>query len=854
MIERSLRRRWASIALGLALVLVVAGLGAALLFPRGDELPRGERSTVTAPEPNEPSAAQTSEASPAAAERGTEPARAAVASTGATANDASPGMRVRVVHHDTGEPVADAEVLWMVTRPDSIDSGMDLDWDAIYSRSAKTTRADLAGLAVLAGQPAPAFPARSNRPIAIARKGDLYGELWNFDRRTTDGVPELHVRTDATLVVTVQSESGAAAADVLVALVGTRWPQAMPTLIQSRPRLFTTGHAGQVRVRHWRAVASAWSSLAHGSTHVELPAFGLRAEVAEAQAGEQHVAFRLPATGSIELDLRAVPALGNGATVRLTQTDGQAMLLADVANGAATFPFVPLGCEWTISVDACGAQLLADRMRGPIAPGERVAKTIDCSAKVLVSARMSTEQGEMLVNQAVRVERAGTRLQAATTRGDGTVIVAVDRTALAAAGSIRWRTNSAWPDPQAVRSGPEIPIAVPVAAAIDCGEVRMAEDPLLVTGRVVDERGQPWPLLHVAASRAPELADLAPEPLGVRMVGTTGSAFEVRGPLADAPIQVAITGDRWSERRDARRGDEVVIVRPRSGKLTANVPSAPPNLQLTLQRPDGRSHRASRSLAPNDGVDQFVWDQLEPGTWTLTCRLPGQSTPIVTIPEVQVAPGDNRDARLAAIDLPAAGATATIRLLGYTAPPSAEEPEGICWLREVGSSGAFEAVAVEVVDSQVHLALPPTPMEARLCLTGYEPLPVQTLPLDRVHEVTLEPLATVAVVFVRDDGSPCGSGLEARASQAAANATGTPPLRNDTGMDADWNGLHTWAQIDESGRASLLVARSLSHDILVAKHGLLRMTTLAQWRSTELLAPRAGSEPIRILVSREELR
>jgi hypothetical protein len=175
---------------------------------------------------------------------------------------------VRVVHHATGEPVADAEVLWMVEPPSSLDPGPNCDWDAVHSRGAKAARTDLAGLAVLAGQPVPAFPARSNRPIAIARKGELYGELWNFDRRTADGVPELHVRTDATLVVTVQSESGAAAADVLVALVGERWPQAMPTLIQSCPRSFTTNSSGNVHVRHWRAVSSAWSSLAHGSAHV----------------------------------------------------------------------------------------------------------------------------------------------------------------------------------------------------------------------------------------------------------------------------------------------------------------------------------------------------------------------------------------------------------------------------------------------------------------------------------------------------------------------------------------------------------------------------------------------------------
>lgn len=854
MIERFSRRRWTRSALGLALALVVAGLGAALLLPRGEEPLRGERSTVAAPEPGEPSAAQRSEAGPAAADRGTEPARAAVASPDSAATDASSGLRVRVVHHATGEPVADAEVLWMVEPPSSLDPGPNCDWDAVHSRGAKAARTDLAGLAVLAGQPVPAFPARSNRPIAIARKGELYGELWNFDRRTADGVPELHVRTDATLVVTVQSESGAAAADVLVALVGERWPQAMPTLIQSCPRSFTTNSSGNVHVRHWRAVSSAWSSLAHGSAHVELPSFGLRAEVSEEHEGEQHVAFRLPATGSIELDLRAVPALGTGATVRLTQVDGKAILLADVENGSATFPFVPLACEWSISVEACGAQLLADRMRGPIAPGERVAKALGLGDKVLLRARLLTEQGELLTDQRVLLERAGTRLQAATTRSDGTVVVAVDRTALVAGGSVRWRTNTHWPDPRTARCGSEIPITMPVPAAIDCGDTRMVEEPRLITGRVVDERGQPWVLLHVAASRRAAQDDAEPDPLAVRMVGASGSEFEVRGPLSDAPIQVAATGDVWTERREARRGDEIVIVRPRSGKLTANVRSAPPNLQLTLQRPDGRAHRASRRLDQKDGMDHFVWDQLEPGQLTLTCRMPGQSAPIVSIPDVHVAPGDNHDPRLDAIDLRDACATARIQVLGFHGAPSADEPDGICWLREVGSSGAFEAVAIDIADGIVAIAVPGKPMEGRLCLVGHEPTPVLALPLDRTLEVTLQPLATVAVQFVRDDDTACGFGLEARGTPSASRAGEPPQLLNTTGLDADWHGLHEWAPIDAAGRASLRVGNAARHDVSVAKRGLGRITTLATWRDQSMLSPRSSGEPFRIRVDHGTLR
>jgi hypothetical protein len=848
--ERSSRVSWARIALGLALAMAVAGFGASFL------LHLGGWNGASSPPPDESQVAQsaTAAAPTTAEDRDSANARTTAAAADETAPSQAPGMRVRIVQHDTDEPVADAEVLWTGVRPDSGESITNVDWEALYARSAKTTRSDATGNAVLAGQPAPAFPARSSRPIAIARQGDLYGELWNFDRRAADSVPELRVRSDATLVVQVQTASGTAAADVLVTLVGMRWPQSMPTLIQSRARSFTTDATGQVRIRHWRAASSAWSTLAHGSTHVELPSFGLRAEVAEAHDGEQHLTFRLPATGSIELDLRAAPKLLTGVTIRLTQMDGTAMLLADVTNGAGVFPFVPLACEWSISCEACGARLFTDRMHGPTVPGERVAKAIGSGDKILVSARLLTERGDVLAQQPVALEHKGARLQAASTRVDGTVLVAVDRAAIPAVSSIQWRANGHWPAPEVGRSSPELPLATTPATAIDCGDVRMAEDPLLVTGRVVDEHGQPWPLLHVQASRAPELAGLAPEALGVRMVGTTGSAFEVRGPTLDAPIQIAVTGDQWSELRDARRGDEIVIVRPRSGKLTANVLSAPPNLQLTLQRPDGRSRRASRNFTPQDGVDHFVWDQLEPGTWTLTCRLPGQSTPIVTIDDVLVAPGDNHDTRLASIDLRRVGNTAMVRLLGYTAPSSAEQSGGICWLREAGSSGPFEAVAIDVVDSHVRIAVPLRPMDARLCLLGYEPSPVQTLPLDRLYEVTLEPLATVAVVFVRDDGSACGSGIEARATQASADATSTPPLRNDTGIDADWNGLHTWARIDDSGSTRLLVARSRSHDILVAKRALGRMTMLAQWRSTELLSARAGSEPIRIAVRHDELK
>ncbi|MFN7671299.1 MAG: hypothetical protein ACK5S5_12710 [Planctomycetota bacterium] len=759
-------------------------------------------------------------------------------------------MRVRVVDQDTGEIVKGAEVLWMLGHGAAA-TGMNDDWEATYSRIGKAKRSDSAGLAVLDGQRTPAFPAKSNRPIAIARHYNLYGELWHFDHRSPEGIPELRVRADATLVVVAHSDCGSGAAGVPVTLTGRRWQASMPTLVQARSRSFTTDSSGQVRIRHWRAASGAWSSLPHGSTHVELPTFGQHVEVSDTPRGEQSVVFQLPATGSIDIDIRAATDLLTGSLVRLTQVNGPAWLLADVEHGMAAFPFVPLGSEWSISVEACGARLFQDRMRGPIAPGERVAKAVGISDKVLVTARLLTEHGDALADQQVLLERAGVRLQAATTRSDGTVLVSVDKGAVTAGGSLRWRTRNLWPDPRAGMSSVEIDLAPRATTTVACGDVHMASEPLLVTGRVVDERGQPWPLLHVAASRPAQLDYLEPEQLAPRSIGTTASTFEVRGPLLDSPISVAVTGDQWTERRDAQRGDEIVIVRARWGKLSAGVQSAPSTLQVALQRQDGRTHHASRRDAGGAGASQFVWDKLEPGSWTFTCRMPGQNHPIVTIADVRVQPGDNHDPRLAAIDLQGVESIVKVKLHGFTAVAPTGEAAGICWLREVGSAGAFAAIAINLVGSSVDIPVPQVPIEARICLRGYEPLPLQRLLPGSTVDVTVDLLSEVLVKFVGDDGSPCAIGLEARASRSLTSAGDHPPLANGTGIDADWDGIHEWLTIDDAGCARLAVTRSRLHDVVIAKRGPLRMTALTQWIGKPLLDLRSGTEPIPLIVSRD---
>jgi hypothetical protein len=233
--------------------------------------------------------------------------------------------------------------------------------------------------------------------------------------------------------------------------------------------------------------------------------------------------------------------------------------------------------------------------------------------------------------------------------------------------------------------------------------------------------------------------------------------------------------------------------------------------------------------------------------------MPGQSAPIVSIPDVHVVPGDNHDPRLDAIDLRGASATARIRLLGFPDATSADEPDGICWLREVGSAGAFEAVTIDIADGIVAIAVPGKPMEGRLCLVGHEPTPVLALPLDRTLEVALQPLVTVAVQFVRDDDTACGFGLEARGTPSASRAGEPPQLLNSTGLDADWHGLHEWAPIDAAGRASLRVAGAARHDVSVAKLGLLGVNRRAHWPDVVLHAPGETGGTVRLRVKRGEL-
>lgn len=734
----------------LALVLLVA-LG--LLWRRDDEVV----DTATAPAPAE--LAEPLEASPAPTEAigdSSEPSRESPREEPATepAPPTRDGLfRVRVLHHETLEPLAGAEVRWAESEKLADPRGSPFLIDpAVEERWANFGHLDTSDAAgeVWIDPPAEQFRIEATR-------GNLSGGNYLWRGRPDDFFVLLAPADD--LRVEVVDAEGRPAAGVGVAV------SAAGATNHFHKPLGITGADGLVLLK-----AARLAALGGGEGPLRVRACTVASAPVERIVDSRPwpdggVRLELPPAGS--LHLRCVEP--NGERIRenviVTVSTGQVGVIGETTmwlaeEGELELPWVTLGETLNLNANTVAANAprsaKATRRAGPLVVGERVEVELVLEFPPFqLSGRALRPDGTPLETSQIRLTSGPSASAVSTTRTD-------------AAGRFEFRLNY-WP-PESLKPialvaaglGLDAPLELPSKpndSYLHVGDVLLVESPTLVTGRVVDPHGRGIGSAYVGAETRPRDFDpskFAPEPgasivewqIDPRAKATTEAdgRFVLRGKSEEREfrLRVGATGYQSAEPLELAPGacDVEIVLEPRLppilGRVIVGSHDATAHLRLVPTSGQARWRGAGRFELERENTEPIDLEIFTDGESSTA------ETPLVRLEGIR----DANDPRLAAIDLrplvhefrfevvPPAGSS--IRNLTV----SAALPEKMIWSFTSGP-GVLVLIPRSVLDGEpelvvrlVHDDLPPARFErvshgARLQLTNYPSLELrvpETLP------------------------------------------------------------------------------------------------------------------------------
>ncbi len=572
--------------------------------------------------------------------------------------DPSKFVLVRVVDHATGDAIEGAEMR-TIDRSQTGFAFEDLDCLLVELRDH--------GRALRSGPDGRVLVPHSREFSIVSARS---GESWGLAEVSSGiGERELRVHRDPTFEMTVTDRSGAPIGGVPLVMHDER----------SRLMSFSKSIRARSRTSDGRAIFS------HGGWWIDSepgPSFDIAADAVLANPEKAGLdgfprMLPLPDGGSVEvrvLDLEGKPA-GNGAFVTLrldpaspNATERSSTVVRKLASGTAEFEYVEVGQDLVASATLEGGLgPFTLRVPGPTERGKHVVVEVPTGAicPQLVGRALDGDR-RVLANAKFEVQ-----LPVPPTNEDPQIpsTLATD-----AQGAFRLPLAH-WPRPSTGRlrfvhwpgSGePLITALVDVTSSLAPGENSLGDVvleglPLIASGRVVDERGQPqWGVLvNVLAERDGGAWQQTPSKCETNRTGQFAIMSEVEGdalalivndvdclPSAVVPI--------------ARGAKDVVLTVARAGRIQGKVVVDPDvtvqEINLTwcvANAQTGEPTRTTFLVKPDGGArDHGLFDLrgAMPGRGSLEIR--GVSTPIRTIDELYVNPGAPcADPRVAEIDL-----------------------------------------------------------------------------------------------------------------------------------------------------------------------------------------------------------
>ena len=780
----------------LSLILLFTGAAAFVLWPTGEQAP-GEDS-LTPATTGELAAAPRREAAmtPVAGK----PDAARVEAAPSDAPPLPPDVKwceIRVVVAATGAPAPDADVAWIDTSiyqrielPDRQKQELFRDPERMARRFGWHARSDAQGrLRINLGDGTSLY----------GRLGDLYGTLQcSRDVAPPPGGYVLELVPDNTLVVQVLDAEGAPAPGVPIA-VGQYAAGGRFLHFVNWGELTSSGADGLARIPHLQD----W----HIDPTEQPPTVEWRARLFVPGCAEAGVAFdprsppvdplvlRLPACGVVaaRVEMRGAPLRGEdrGAVNLLAKESnpdaGEVSWWQQLDDGRATFGFVPLGIDFTLSGYVDSTELQRE-FRGPTRPHEQVQVVLTIGDdEVVVTGRALDEQRRLIVNQQLSV-----RCEADGFYGGGEMrtddhgrfqfCLGASKDKVAVHGvSVEWNRQ----DAPSLRGSAAVQELVP--GVQDIGDVVLGPGPLVVSGRCMQGAKPYTGPLHIVVQRyAPEEAEQSmdnwgdpdwSEPMGLALSQGRDGSFAVHGEapagryrlmfpawnhLPIAPIEFALGTVDLVVQVSEGAGLTATLLLPdgvTSALLLRLVPEgAGPGAPAEPDRLGGafaRFDRFETTVWQNEDKRSLAqWRALPPGSYRLEARLFAQPALLLAIEHIVVPPPEGGDPRLADIDLRDKIEVLTLEFQDRSGAP-VTGAQGIA-VPLPQAAAVWQVLEVECPVAK--LAFPPGGVDLMLAVQGFRP---QQLRAARGSlEVTLESWPQVELQFAELPELPKNTYLE----------------------------------------------------------------------------------------------
>ncbi len=590
-------------------------------------------------------------------------------------------LELRVVHASPPQPVAEAEVLF-AHGPDADGSRTLQAWfrDGLLDSQIDATA--IRGQSDGDGRVRIPKPERS--AVVVARRGNLWG--FRTLEPTTEEPIELALHEDFDLEVEVVDAGGRPRADFPVSL---RWRQSRWHQDRILARTDTDGrallyHAG-FRMRSWSLSPEASWVVALVAA-LERPVEHILDPTAAPTGAIRLVA---PATGSLEVsifDARGEPYIGpvtaglrllGGEVARDPAVDlgfERDLVLPESANGRALFEHVEPGRSFEASIARRGSHALhTARGVGPAAPGERARIEVHMGRSTAVlTGRAVDGAGAPLARVQLR-----SRVDSSTSLdfGQRTVEIPTDDEGRFELDQPLQTTSQGQATLTVYLPGPRGEERLSAARELppdlrpglhDLGELTLELPPLLASGVVLDESGEPvagmWVTPSVRIQWNPEHPDSFywNELHGQRVRSDERGAFELRARLAPQPIRLAAAGRNLKgEPVEALVGAGALVLRVSgtgsiegSVRLDPGIPAHHLLARAELQDQGGMGEMAwyQPTRVAEDGT--FRVENLRPGTYTLNIQPTSGRFPFGVFRDVLVRAGEStRDPRFDPLDL-----------------------------------------------------------------------------------------------------------------------------------------------------------------------------------------------------------
>jgi hypothetical protein len=469
---------------------------------------------------------------------------------------------------------------------------------------------------------------------------------------------------------------------------------------------------------------------------IELPPTGSLALQVAGPGGEP-----LPIEGKALLDVRRARA---AAADPKPSTKVEPFDVAIGADGAGEVANLGLGLQFRVHAQLAGRQPVELDAVGPVHAGERVAIAIPAGAagpivagRALDAAKAPLADADLVAELACRDGTTAADETKTSTRTDEEGRFTFDFSkadARARAGpdvlSISRRAH------QAAEESVQIDLANGAnAAAVDVGEVVLAELPLLCSGRVVDDRGSAVLGAIVSLTPRNDPTPAARSASDDSCKSRSDGRFELRGtPPADARDVVASARGyaraAATEFHDGAADLELVL--PRAGAIVGSL-ALPKELPARLFHVSLRSCDGPDTASADPGASAtvgaaggFKWGDLAPGMWAVRIGLRDADDPSaarVDVTGIEVKSGETtQDERLTAVDVARLLRLLTVDVRDAQAGPVKSGTVAIV------ANGEVPRVESRLRDGRATLASPADEFELEVLAPGFKPKRMQARP------------------------------------------------------------------------------------------------------------------------------